>query len=66
MALETDQLMTLTLAEMNDGLRSYREDLRYSREDAVNFAKLWNAHKLSTIATVITADGFPCVIVVDA
>ena len=64
--MHEDQLRSLTLQEMNHGLRSYRPDLRYTREDAVAYAKLWNACKVSTVATIATVDGLPVVIVVDS
>lgn len=66
MDLPDDQLKSLTLGEMNSGLRCYREDLRYTRADANRFAALWNQHKLYTRATVVTVDGFPCIVVLDA
>lgn len=65
MELQTEQLKRLTLDEMNSGLRHYREDLRYTRADAINFATLWNTHAVSTAATVISDNGVPCVVVVD-
>lgn len=64
--LSNAQLARLTLAEVNAGLSCYREDLRYSRADAVAFASGWNAHKVSTCATVATVDGLPVVVVTDA
>jgi hypothetical protein len=63
--LTVAELANMRYSELNAGLRNYREDLRYTREDAVNYAKLWNAAKLSTQATVVTVDGFPQVIVVN-
>ncbi len=64
--LTADQLSRLTLDEMNAGLRNYRQDLRYTREDAVAFATLWNRCKVSTVATIATVDGLPVIIVVDS
>lgn len=60
------QILALTLDAMNGGLTSYRPDLRYSRADAVRFAELWNASKVSTVASVASADGVPFVFVTDA
>lgn len=65
MGLPLDQLSRLTLEQMNSGLRAYRQDLRYSREDAVAFARMWNRVKVSTVASVATVDGLPVVIVTD-
>ena len=64
-ALSGDALRGLTVDAINSGLSCYRPDLRYTRADAAAFADLWNATKASTRATVIRADGFPRVIVVD-
>lgn len=64
MALTTEQLLRMTVDEMNSGLRSYRPEYRYTREDAANYANLWNATKVSTQATVIS-DEYPQVILVD-
>lgn len=65
MALTTEQLKRLTLDEMNSGLKCYREDLRYTREDAVNFVKLWNENKSATHATIISEGAFPHIVVLD-
>ena len=62
--LNSNALMGLTVDEMNAGPRCYRPDLRYSREDALHYVTLWNAHKISTVACVITVDGIPQVMVV--
>lgn len=64
--LSQEQLSRMTLDEMNAGLRSYRQDLRYTREDAIAFATLWNRCKVSTVATIATVDGLPVIIVVDS
>lgn len=60
------ELSKLTVDQLNSGLRSYREDLRYTHADAVRFAVLWNNVKLSTRATVISDGGFPFVIIAGA
>lgn len=65
MSLSAEQLNRLTLDEMNSGLRCYRQDLRYTREDAQNFVKLWNRVKASTVASLATVDGLPVVFVTD-
>lgn len=65
-ALTETELLRLTLDEMNSGLSCYREDLRYTREDAVNFVTLWNKHKLSTVASISNDDGYPYIIVTNA
>lgn len=64
--LSDAQLARLTLAELNSGLSCYREDLRYSRADALRAAELWNASKAATCATVATVDGLPVVVVAEA
>lgn len=65
-SLTDAQLLRMTLDDINNGLRSYRPDLRYTRDDARRFAQLWNAHKIATVATVADVDGVPCVVVVQA
>lgn len=60
------ELGRLTVDALNAGLRSYRPDLRHSREDAQRFAELWNQCKVSTLATVVSVDGLAVVIVTDA
>lgn len=64
--LSDAELSRLTLAELNSGLSCYREDLRYTRADALRAAELWNMGKASTCATVATVDGLPVVVVADA
>ena len=59
------QIQRMTLDDINDALRSYRPDLRASRADAVAFVQAYNRVKTSTIASLIDADGTPCVIAVE-
>lgn len=64
--LSDSELSKLTVEQMNSGLRSYRDDLRYTRDDAVRFVELWNEVKLSTTATIISDGGSPFIVIADA
>ena len=64
-ALSDEALRGLTVDALNGGLACYRPDLRYTRADAAAFADLWNQTRVSTRATIINADGFPRVLIVD-
>lgn len=59
------QLHGMTVDVLNSGLRCYRADLRYSRADAEHFRDTWNATRVSTRATIVTADTFPFVVIVE-
>lgn len=59
------QLLALTVEQLNAGARSYRWDLRYSREDVRRYAELWNQRCISTQATTVSIDGVLAVVVVD-
>lgn len=63
--LSDDAIRRLSVDALNSGLRCYREDLRYSRADALRAAELWNASKATTCATVATVDGLPAVVIVE-
>lgn len=64
--LEDAAIARLTVAEINAGLRCYREDLRYSLADAERAAELWNASKASTRARVdMMPDGLPYLTIED-
>lgn len=56
----------MTVEQLNAGLRSYREDLRYTRADAVRAVETWNRAKMSTVATVIDSDGLPFIVISEA
>ena len=58
-------LLRMDVDAMNSGLSNARPDLRYTRADAERFASLWNARKLSTVATTASGPRFSVVCILD-
>lgn len=59
-------LLTMTLDDINSGLRDAMAHTRYTHADALRFVELWNTHKLSTLASLVSDERGSQVFTVDA
>ena len=64
--LSDAKLLTMTLDDINSGLRDAMTHARYTRADALRFVELWNTHKLSTLASLTSDERGSQVFTVDA
>ena len=65
-SLSDAKLLTMTLDDINSGLRDAMPHTRYTHADALRFVELWNTHKLSTLASLASDERGSQVFTVDA